>query len=148
MNKLLETVLDEKKFPYEGMTLDERNSYLNIINHCKDVCDSIYKVNGISKCQILEMRFKKNGNQVRINGIMSIGTLENRCIDGFIFLEKDSIIVDALITRILKEGNFEYRVLDEFSIVDEKLVRKSFYNQDMQIITEEINDSFMKGMIK
>jgi len=44
MNKLLDVILDEQKFPYEGMNIEERNCYLNIIRNCKDICDSQYKV--------------------------------------------------------------------------------------------------------
>ena len=150
MNKLLETILDEQKFPYEGMTLDERNYYLSIITNCKDVSDSKYKVDGESKGQIMNLYFRKTNNQIRINGFLKVGskTCENRCIDGYIFIYNNRILVDTHITRLLSDGCIEYTVLDEFKIINGLLKRRSFYNCDMKSSEIEINDTVMKGNLK
>ena len=148
MNNLSKAVLDEHRFPYENMSLEERNSYLNILKHCKDICDSIYPVNGERKCQLCEIRLKKNNNKISLNGFLNIGLLENRYIDGYIFIEDSNIIVDTHITRLSQNGTFEYTVFDEFQIVNGKLIRNSYYNSDMKKVTTEIDDEIMKGMIK
>lgn len=151
MSKLLNSILDEQRFPYEGINLEERNYYLNIIKNCKDIIDSEHKVDGESKSQINELHFKKVNNQVIINGSLIIGsrTKENRCINGYIFIENNSILVDMHIIRLSNNGAFmEYTVLDEFKIVDGFLRRNSFYNYDMREIEIEINDEIMKGKLK
>ena len=42
----------------------------------------------------------------------------------------------------------EYTVLDEFKIIDGKLIRNSFYNYDMQKFEAELSDESMKGKLK
>lgn len=152
MNKLLNVILDEQKFPYENMSLEERNYYLNIIKNCKDINDSEHKIDGQNQCQILELRFKKMNSQVYINGTLSIGTeniREGRCIDGYILIENNSIIVDYHITRLLENTKpMEYTVLDEFKIVNGRLTRNSYYNYNMKNIETQLDDEMMKGMLK
>ena len=67
--ELLDAILDEHKFPCENMSKEERNYYLNILRNCKDICDSNYKVNGIGKCDILQMRLVKYGNSILVEGL-------------------------------------------------------------------------------
>lgn len=149
MNESERRTLEEQNFPSEGMNTEQRNTYLNIIKHCKDICDSKFLVNDSSKCEIIEMRLKKDGMQIKINGILNIGSEENRCIDGYIFLYQNRTLVDTHITRLLSDGQIlEYTVLDEFKIINGKLIRNSFYNDDMKTIASEIEDVSMKGMIK
>ena len=152
MNKLFDTILDEQRFPYEGMNIEQRNYYLNIIRNCKDIKDSEHKIDGESVCQILELSFKKKDSHVAINGLLSIGTdnvRENRCIEGLIFMESNNVIVDYHITRLcVGSVPTEYTVLDEFKLCDGKLMRNSFYNYDMKKIETEIDDEIMKGRLK
>lgn len=146
---MLNVILDEQQFPYENMSLEERNHYLNILKQCKDICDSKYEVNGEKQCQLVNMRLKKDAQQVSLNGTITIGQLENRCIDGYIFLEPSRIIVDMHITRLSPNKELlEYTVLDEFKLQDGKLIRNSYYNHDMKKILAEIDDELTKGMIK
>lgn len=147
-NNSINVILDEQRFPYIGMSLDERNYYLNIINNCKDICDSENKVGNESKCKIVELRFKKENNIVNVNGSLMLGN-ECRCIDADIFIEKNSIIVDMLITRLCSDiGTKEYRVLDEFKMERGILKRKSQYNYNMEYILEDVENDEMKGMLK
>ena len=62
-----EVLLDEQRFPYENMTLEERNCYLNIIRNCKDICDSENKVDGVNNCKLVELHLKKKLNKVSFN---------------------------------------------------------------------------------
>ena len=52
------------------------------------------------------------------------------------------------VTRYLDDGPKVYTVLDEFSIVDDKLIRKSMYNYDMIAMYDEIKNEEMKGRLK
>lgn len=144
-----ETILDEQKFPYIYMSLEERNQYLNIIRNCKDICDSENKVNDISKCEIIGMRLIKEDNDIIFNGMLKIGN-ENRTIEGRIFFDKNRIFVDSLITRVGMEKEHKiYTVLDEFKLEDTKIIRRSQYNYNMKSIYDIIdNDDDMKGRLK
>lgn len=145
---LITGILDEQKFPYEGMSLEERNYYLNIIKNCKDISDTENKVGKISKCEILRLYFKKQDGIVNINGSLCIGN-ENRCINADIFFEKDSIVVDMLITRLcVQTEHKEYRVLDEFKLENDILKRRSQYNYNMKSIFDNIENEEMKGRLK
>ena len=145
--KVSKIILDEQKFPCENMAKEERNYYLNILRNCKDICDSDNKVDSIGKCEILQMKLVKKENFVTANGTMSISS-ENRSINAIIFQENDSIIVDMQVTRYFDEGHKAYTVLDQFTIKDNKLVRKSQYNYDMNSTYTEIENEEMKGRLK
>lgn len=142
---LCKKILDEQDFPYMGMTLEERNYYLNIIKNCKDIADTIHKVGNKSQCRILKLSLKKKENEISFNGFATIEH-ENRCIDGYLFLEKDSILVDMHITRLCVDDiHKEYTVLDEFKLVDDILKRKSRYNYDRHNYCDSIKDELLKG---
>ena len=145
--ELLDILLDERKFPCENMSKDERNYYLNILRNCKDVCDSENKVNGICKCEILETRLVKKEEFITFNGLMTISG-ENRSMSGLIFVKDDSILVDMQVTRYFNEGHKSYSTLDEFKLEDNKLIRRSQYNYNMDSIVVEIKNEEMKGKLK
>lgn len=145
---LEEILLDEQRFPYVGMSLEERNYYLNIIKNCKETCDTENKVGKISKCEITRLHFKKQDGIVNVNGALNIGS-ENRWINADIFFEKDSIVVDMLITRLCAQTNHkEYRVLDEFKLENDILKRRSYYNYNMTSIFNNIDNEEMRGRLK
>lgn len=137
-----EAILDEQWFPYENMTLEERNRYLNIIKNCKDICDTDNKVDGVKTCELVELHLKKNLNKVSFNGSLTIGTdkqRENRCIEGELFLQnRNTIIVDSKITRLsTNDEHKEYRVYDMFKLQNDVLKRSSVYNYDYKKTYEE-----------
>lgn len=150
-DNLLENILDEERFPYLGMSLDERNFCLEVLNNCKDICDSDQKVDGIGSCKIVELCFRKENGIINANGSLAIGNdkPEYRVIDADICMEKDSIIVDMAITRLLVEDDRKsYRVLDCFKLKNGVLKRTSQYNYDMKNIYSDIENSKMKGKLK
>ena len=140
-------VLDEQRFPCENMSKDERNYYLNILRNCKDICNSENKVNSIGKCEILETRLIKKEEFITCNGIMTISG-ESRSMSGFIFIKEDSVIVDMQVTRYFDDGQTSYSTLDKFKLKDNKLIRRSQYNYNMDSIIEEIENEEMKGKLK
>jgi hypothetical protein len=146
-NELLDMILDEQNFPCENMSKDERNYYLNILRNCKDICDSENKVNDIGKCEVLQVRLVKKEDFITFNGLMIISG-ESRSMNGLIFVKDDSIIVDMQVTRIFGDGQKTYTTLDEFKLKDNKLIRRSQYNYNMNSIIEEIENEEMKGKLK
>lgn len=141
-------IIDEQYFPYSNMTLEERNYYLYIIKNCRDISATRFPVDGKSKCDLVEMRLRKEANVIYMNGSLIIGekVTECRSIDGIIYLDGKEIIVDYHITRLcVSEGIKEYTVLDEFKVLGEALKRRSMYNFDMTYSDEE---EIMKGRIK
>lgn len=151
MNKY-DVILDEQIFPYEGMTLEERNYYLNIIKNCKDICDTENKVDNVSNCELVELHLKKKDDIVSFNGSLTIGTnkkREYRTIEGELFLLKNSVVVDYEIIRLcIQEEPKKYRVLDEFKIEKDILKRKSMYNYNMKSIYEIVENEEMKGKLR
>ena len=145
MSSKIDILLDEEKFPCIGMTKDERNSCLNIIKNCKDICDTENKVDGNNKCEIVEMHFKKENNVIIFSGSLSIGG-EYRTIEGHFYIGKDSIIVDSKITRLcIQTDRKEYTVLDEFKLENNTLKRRSQYNYNMKSLYDEITGISLKG---
>ena len=141
-------IVMERNFPYENMTTDERDFCLRILNNCKEIADSIDKVNGVSKGTIVNCYFSKDVDVIKANGVFFVGTknsLENRCLEAEIYITDSSIIVDMLVNRIL--ANKQYRVLDKFKLEQDILTRESQYNYTMESIKEKIEDENMKGRL-
>ena len=148
MNSKIDVLLDEQRFPCIGMSKDERNYCLNIIRNCKDICNTENKVDGINKCEIVEMHFRKDNNVISFSGSLSIGK-EYRTIEGYMYMKKNKVILDSKITRLCVDcKNKEYKVLDEFKLENDILKRRSKYNYNMKSLYEEINDETVKGRLK
>jgi hypothetical protein len=145
--ELVDKVLDEQRFPYENMSKEERNYYLNILQNCKDICDSENRVNNIGKCEILQTKLVKKEEFITFNGTMTISN-ENRSMSGFIFTKEDSVIVDMQVTRYFDDGHKSYSTLDEFKLENDKLIRRSQYNYNMVSVIDEIENEEMKGKLK
>lgn len=141
-------LLDEQRFPYIGMSLEERNYFLNIIRNCKDICDTRHSVDGQTKCELVQLSLKKSGSVVNADGSLSIGN-ENRTIEADIYFEKNGIIVDMLITRLCVEVEHKtYRVLDQFKLKNNKLLRTSSYNYDMKSINTNVDNDEIRSNLK
>lgn len=148
---------NEKNTIYErgvsniGITRNERDTYLNLIKNCKDIADSEHKIDGEGNCEIIKMYFEKKNGEITINGILSIGskTKEKRCIDGYIYVEENSLLVDMHIVRVCADTLFdEYCVVDEFKKVNGTLIRESYYDYDMKKIKTKIKNEEIEGKIK
>lgn len=142
---------DEALFPYVGMSLEERNLCLEILKNCKDICDSDQKVEGIGLCKIVEMRFKKENGLINGNGSLAIGKnkKEYRTIDADISFEKNYILVNMTITRLLVEDDRKYYfVVDMFKLDNDVLKRVSRYNYNRKDIFSDLENDKVKGMLK
>jgi len=144
--------ITDEFFPYKNMTVQERNYYLNILNNCKDICDSENKVDNQGKCEIIELRLLKENRIVVFNGSLFIGTEEkheNRCIRGEIYLKKNEIFVDMHVTRLCSESeNKIYTVLDQFKLENDVLKRRSQYNYNLENINDEIESEEIKERLR
>ena len=148
MSNKIDIILDQNRFPYILMTKEERDCCLNIIRNCKDICDTENIVDGINKCEIVEMHFRKDNDVISFSGSLSIGR-EFRTIEGYLYLEKNKILVDYKIIRLCVETDRkEYTVLDEFKLEKDILKRRSQYNYNMKSLYDEINDETVKGRLK
>ena len=151
MNKKTKILLDEQKFPYFDMSKEERDSYLNVISHCKDIYETENKLGSSSKCKMHKMVLRKQGSAVTFNGILSLGEdkiYENRCIRGELYVDKDMILVYMNVERL---GNVEpkmYSVADKFKLQNDILIRKTKYDYINKDIIEEVKDEKVKGLIK
>ena len=151
MNKKLEILLDEQKFPCFDMTKEERDLYLNIIHHCKDICDTENKVGIYSKCKIHQMVLRRNGGAVMFNGIVSVGkddNSENRTIQGELYVDENMILVYMNVERYNDIEQRVYSVSDEFKLENDVLKRKTRYDYLNEYIIEEVKSEKMKGLIK
>lgn len=142
-------ILEERYFTSENMTYEEKHNYLSVIRCCKDVSSSINKVNGKSKCKLIEMILKKEPNgTITANGPIALDS-ENRWLYATIILNNNSILVNMEITRIMYTGeNKVYNVTDEFTLEDGKIIRKSHYNFNSKEFVETFESEKVKGLIK
>lgn len=153
MNKeeLYKALIDEKIFPYEKMTIQERNYYLSIIKSCKDISDSDIKVDNNGKCELIYLHFIKYDNFIHVNGHVSLGKMpnkENRCLDAKIYFKENKIIVKMLITRLcVNDIRKEYEVVDEFTLENNEVKRVSKYNYKRGKSMDKIENDEMKGRL-
>lgn len=128
-----------------NISKEEKNYYINIINNCKDICDSDNEVNNERKCKLVSLYFNKENDVITVSGYLKLST-ENRTIYAYIFNKNNKIIVDMQITRLgdIKE-NKQYTVLDIFTINKKSVKRKSQYNYDMKNLEDVIELEKKKG---
>jgi len=147
-----EYTIHDEKFAGNNMKQEERDYCLKILEMCKDISDSDNKVDNSGQCELIRARLKKEDNIVNVDGFLYIGTPgkgESRYLNADIFFKPNSIIVDMKITRLGVEcENKVYTVLDEFTLKNGKLNRRSVYNYDMKIISEIVENEEMKGKLR
>ena len=150
--ELYNALMDEKIFPYEKMTIEERNYYLSIIKSCKDISDSDVKLGIDGKCEIIHLHFIKYDDFIHVNGHVSLGTFpnkENRCVDARIYFKDSKIIVKMEITRLcVNDIHKEYSVIDEFILENDEVKRVSKYDYKRRKITDSIENKQMKRRLK
>jgi len=142
-------ILEEQYFSSKNMTYEEKHNYLSVIKCCKDVLDSINKVDGESKCELVQMALEKQDDgTITANGILALSH-ENRHLYARITLNNNSIGVVSEITRIAYEGeNKVYYVSDNFTLENGKLRRKSYYNYNQKYYNAKVENQKVKGLIK
>lgn len=136
-------IRDEQFFKREKMTEEEFKYYYEFIENCKDICDSKYKVDGVGKCEILQLHLKKiDPSIISLHGIVYIGK-ENRIINGNIYNRDKKTVVEMKVERLLAKEDKNYTTLDSFQSKDNQLIRHSYYNYKDETITQ-IEDKEMK----
>ena len=104
---------------------EKREKFVKLIENCKELKDTKYKVGNCSKGQIIKLYLKEEENKIRFNGDINYSDndlSENRCIEGTIYLDEE-IIIDMHITRLCVEEHKIYTTIDVFGIE-----HKTIYN--------------------
>lgn len=141
------SIIDEQFFRKENMTEEEFMYYFEIIENCKDINDSKYKVNGVGKCEILELHLKKiEPSIIELNGTVYIGK-QNRCINGSIIEREKQTIVEIKVERLLVPEDKIYNTLDVFEKDDNKTFRTSYYNYKEPTTIEIENNKTKERLI-
>ena len=141
------SIIDEQFFRKENMTEEEFMYYFEIIENCKDINDSKFKVNGVGKCEILELHLKKiEPSIIELNGTVYIGK-QNRCINGSIIEREKQTIVEIKVERLLVSEDKTYNTLDVFEKEDNKTFRTSYYNYKEPTTIEIENNKTKERLI-
>lgn len=129
-------ILEEQYFRYDGITYEENQFYLNLLKNCQDIQSPM---NFDEKCsgQLVEVSMKKTPEGISFNGSVSYelsdGKIECRCINGYIWKDKDFFIVDTKVERLSVDVfNKMYATVDKFIVNGNTIVsRTSGYNYEM-----------------
>lgn len=122
----------EQYFPYQNMNRDDRNFYINLILHTKDVSESeiLLNDNSSSKYDLLFLNLSRESyDRVRFDGGIS-NENENRMIYGDIIKAGNKYFVKTFVYRFndsLLDDNKEYYVTDEFVFKNDRVYRRSKY---------------------
>lgn len=126
-------VVLEQYFQYHNMSVEERNLYINLIRHCKDIMDSEKLLPGKTKVQydlVVLILKKTSDGVVTFNGAVTNDD-ENRWIDGAILNKGNKYAIATSVYRLsdrLDEDEKEYTVSDQFRFKDGKIQRRSMYS--------------------
>ncbi len=123
-----EEILLEQYFPYENMDLEERDYYLNLLLHTKDIGDSD-TLEKNPTFDIVTMSLKKTPDYITFNGAVA-NNEENRLVDGIIVKKGNSYTIISNIYRFnefLDDEDKDYSVTDKFTFKGDKLYRKTIY---------------------
>lgn len=119
----------------EGMTDEEGLYYYKFLHNCKDIINpENIKAEGCVGQIVKLLLIRKNSDEIEFNGDVSYSTpdgvsIENRCISGFISMVDDKIIIETNVIRLLAmDAHNKYTVIDEFSIKNGIVTRKSYYD--------------------
>ena len=126
-------ILMEQYFRYINMNRNKRNFFLNLIMITKDICDSDVMTNShdISSYDILFLNFINNNGVIVFDGGATNG-YTNKLIHGSIVQRANKFCVSTNVyicnDFILDYDKKEYHVTDEFVFKDNKVVRRSRYD--------------------
>ena len=135
-------IIFEQYFPYRNLSKEERNFLINLILNCKDVNDSEIIIN--DKCEHMYdlnyLNLVKDNNVIRYEAIVS-NSSENRLLNGFIKKHNNKYIVVTNVYRcsdVIDEDDKEYKIIDEFVYKNDKIYRRSRY-QDGRYFESEVD---------
>ena len=154
-------ILLEQYFTYINMSEENRNNFINILLHTKDIYDSEKNLEGAkySNFDLLTLHLMNREGIVKFNGAV-YNDYENRIIDGIIYSKSNKIYVNTTIYRLNDfVSDKEYNVNDTFVFKDGRVIRRSVYddgkyfedeillmnNQEVQEYLENKVDNMKKG---
>lgn len=138
----LDKVLLEQNFISKNMEENERNFYINLLLHSKDVCDSDIYINkhGLSHYELSFLNLENMNGLVRFEGV-TYNEYENRMISGVIFRRLNKYFIKTNVYRcndFLLDDDNEYSVYDEFIFKDSKVFRRSRYEHESSFCESEV----------
>lgn len=121
-------IIFEQYFP-ANISKDLQHILLDLIEKTVELSDSIYPINGITNGQLISLVLKASDDKdiIYMSGFYNID-IENRCLEGEIYLLDNKIYIDSLITRLgenILDSNKKYRSLDKFTILKTKINHES-----------------------
>lgn len=125
----------EQYFPYKNMNREDRNFYINLILHTKDVSNSevLLNDNAPSKYDLYFLNLARvSYEKVVFEGGIS-NSSEIRMIDGEIIKVGNKFFINTFVYRFsdsLCEGSKEYYVKDEFVFKNDRVYRRSKYHEN------------------
>jgi len=153
MMTIEDEILLENNFPYENMTIEERNRCLDILRHTKEISESefLFNSNSESKYDIIFMNLYKEDGVHKFNGAVGNNS-ENRYIDGHIAFVGETIYVKTNITRLhelLSDDEKDITVFDVFVRKEDTLIRRTsymnnrFYESYLEPFSNEEMDTYL-----
>ncbi len=148
-------ILLEQNFPYRNMEKEDRNFYINLLLHTKDVCDSdIYiNKNGLSNYDLLFLNLVKTNGIVRFDGA-TYNEYESRLISGYIIRKGNKYFIETNVYRcndVIDDDDKEYSAYDEFIFKDSRIIRKSRYDSstyseaEIELLCDDELESYLQG---
>ena len=147
-------ILFEQYFSYKGMTRDQRNFYINLLLHTKEIESSeVYlNNNSSSKYDLQFLNLSEEDYVIKFDGAIS-NESENRMIFGDIINMGNKLFVRMNIYRcndLIYGDNKEYSVIDEFVFKNERIIRKSRYDSgyfeaEVDLFTEMETEEYLEN---
>ena len=149
-------ILLEQHFGYRNMDKSERNFYINLIMHTKDVSDSeIYITNNdLSSYDLLFLNLSKENGAVRFDGAVS-NEYSNKLIYGIIIKKGNKYFVNTnvyICNDIVydEDERKEYTVSDEFAFKNDRIIRRSryqdslYYEAEVEFLSDEEMENYLQ----
>lgn len=136
-------ILVEEYFPYENMTVEERNFIMTLLCNTKELEDN-------SDMRIVQCIFRKLENGMyKANGMIASEISENRGFDAYIDITNNEVSIKSNIVKLLsKDANKEFTEYTNFKkISDDTYHRQTKYSYnstyfESDIVINDFNKSF------
>jgi len=150
-------ILVEQYFPAQNLDENDRNFYLNLLLHSKELTSSDYNFrdSSPSNYDFVFMSLNDEGSIVRFDGAITNGE-ENKLMYGAILRRGEKYYIFSDVYRLFElvfGDDKEYRVTDEFSFKDGSVTRKSSYGTASSTVskvtlkTDEEMEEYLQGKI-
>ena len=149
-------ILLEQNFSYKNMSMEERNFYINMMMNTKDVCDSeIFITNhDLPYYDLFILNLNKEEDIVSFDGVVN-NEYTTKLINGTIEKRNNKYLVKTNVyiynDYVFEPDKKEYGVYDEFIFKDNKILRRSryeddtFYESEVFFMNEDEMDDYLQN---